>query len=115
MTFMSLTIATTHTHTVDVEPSHQVDITPNTDTLTFTSSDTLTIEWSPEAFFPQATPSPYRVDITLYELNSSTGMWTLMATLLSNTPNDGSEVVTLVDPLVAASDIAPIAIQVRRG
>ncbi len=109
----------THTHTtVDVEHSHTVDIAINTNTLSFTSYDTLTVNWSPELFlpptlFPTATPTNYRVDIILYELDLVNNQWTERTTLLSNTANDGTETIKVTEPSVMTSDIAPVVIKVR--
>ena len=103
---------------MDVERSHTVDVALKTNTLSFTSYDTLTVNWSPELFippavFPSAMPNNYRVDIVLYELDPMSNLWTQRATLLSNTANDGTEMIEVTEPSVMTSDIAPVVIQVR--
>lgn len=103
---------------MDVEHSHMVDVTPSTQTLIFTSYDTLALSWFPDGFLPpvlfsSAMPTNYRVDIVLYELDTSTNEWSQTRRLLSNTINDGSEVVTVTEPGVSRSDVSPVAVQVQ--
>lgn len=57
--------------------------------LLFSNETLMQIRWSPHSIFPLELPHTYRVDISLLELNLTTGMWSELPPLASNLSNNG--------------------------
>lgn len=112
---------------VSIERAHAASFFDNG--LLFTSLQVRTISWSPDLVLPdqRAGDSVY-VDISLYgqehvrSSGDSTFTWKLLAVLVTDTPNDGEETVTIPSgteascnlfiPTLKKFNICPIAIKV---
>ncbi len=98
-----------------IERGHQVDLgqtPPSSVPLAFSDGSILSLTWSPQAVFPQvdADVDPFNVDIHLYTLDTSLDVWNYHSSIVSNTQNDGSEIMPF--PSSLSDDITPFIIYV---
>lgn len=102
----------TLTLTVPIEKGYQVNVTTPTGLVNFTANDTIELQWSPESIFPRNSSSEFQVNISMYGLNLQTGEWELMHTFVSNSDNDGLEIVRIPRDLNKSLEILPVTFQV---
>ena len=92
---------------MSVTRGHNVDVL--SDNLVFSVGSEIQVQWDPDTIFSVLPPNSYTVDLFLYRMELTTGIWREFSSLASNVENNGNFDLT-VGNIPTGDNVLPIAI-----